>query len=353
MEKLLFFELKKISGNLKITILIIFAMLCNGILCYIYCYNLNKTSIPNSIVNEYFNDYRDNMNAKKENEDSTLISGDDNMVSLNNLMSEDNRDWTDADLQSILNNRIKKVTSYKEDLSKLVYEAKLNLQYLDETGDYDNYSWLLNKESILRYQKAKSVVNLGIEYDHGWSELFHYKHINLFLFVLAVIIATYSGINEYDYNMHLLLNGIRNKYALYSIKCMSVIIVNVILCLLFVLESIAVIGLTIGFSNITNALQIIDSFRYCPYNITVFGYIIIWSSYKFLCCAFISLFSLLCAIITKKYTIGILMSVSAITLNYYLNTLVQKNPTLLGLSLNVFTLSETNFYFSHLRGLAL
>lgn len=225
-------------------------------------------------------------------------------------------------LYASLYSQINYIHGYKPSLEKIISTAERTLTEYDATGiSPENFSYKYQKKLISIYSSLKNDAKLGLEYARGWDRFFTYRPIDLFAFITIIIASSYLFVLERRCDTTFILKSTRNgraKLAICKVGCLFALIT--IVSLLFVFTTWLGFGLTYGYSSTNNAIQIFSEFQYCPYLLTVGGYLVRFIVVKLIAYLLFSLIVMLLSIVIRSYAVMCLGSVCVYILNIALNS---------------------------------
>ena len=206
----------------------------------------------------------------------------------------DFKNYGDKKLFNDVEETIRYSEKYKQKISSLLQESVM-LLYESEEGTYISIYY----GELCSYYSKLAGMELDIVETKGWNEFFSLK-IPAALLAIALI-GTLCGTftKERRTGMNIILRiskhgGVPTVRA----KLTAVIIISAVLSLIFTLAPLSVFALTSGLSSVNRPVQTLNSFQYCPYNLTVGEYLVI---YLLLRVIIFTVFSLFAAVVSKLF----------------------------------------------------
>lgn len=175
---------------------------------------------------------------------------------------------------------IEQSENYKANISKLLYESYSRIK---ETGIQRGlYVYEYQVGVIARYEKLLDL-DMTPRNQYGWNEFFTLKTPVIFLaitflgvFVNIFIVEKRTKITNI---LHICRKGGKHLKAA---KLCAVSVFSASLTLLFTLSPLLILSLTTGLSSPSQYIQAVSGFEYCPYALTIWQYMIIFTAVKLL-----------------------------------------------------------------------
>ena len=186
-------------------------------------------------------------------------------------------DFSDRQLFDALYGAIGRAEGYRDTIEGVLGSAKANLREFDAMGiEADSFTYRYQLRVIELYEQAKENVRIGVEYTRGWEEYFSYDVVNIFLFLMLILLGTVIFGQERQSGFLPILRVSRHGRGRTAVaKLLTVLLVSSAFVLLFTLSTFAVFGLRLGYSAPQNAIQVLSSFTLSPYLVTVGQYFLI------------------------------------------------------------------------------
>lgn len=185
--------------------------------------------------------------------------------------------YTDAQLFNRVFDKVEYVSLYPELINKVVLDAVANINEYDSKGmTYDEFAYQYQLRIIQVYKALQSEVDIVFENAFGWDDYFSYDTVNIFIFIVLIIIGTYVFTQEKSTGFLPILRSTRRGKAYISLyKIITAIITSIIVVTIFTFESWFIIGVCKGYSSPQNAIQIFNEFNLTPFNISIGEYFVI------------------------------------------------------------------------------
>lgn len=354
------YEFNKITNNKTLIIILSILLLINAAIClYSSCTNIlippkelsNFITLyknnPQKILNEY------NKYAQLQEEQIILW---ELAISNGNFSFEQtpvpdyfsiDKNYNDGDLYNELFTRLNIVNNYSTTISNVISQAQSNIKELQSRNLYVN-DFLYNKQlkSIQFYQKAISNVTLHFEYTSGWDRFFLYSSVDIFIYIAIIVVNSIIFTQEVTTGMSSILYVTQKgrKSTAISKICTSLFF-SIIIVLLFLLETFLIIGGIHGYSNISNGIQIIKEFTYCPIVITIGEYFILFLFTKIATFSLIGLTIVLFSCILPNYVFVFVFGLCFYGLNFILHIYPYLNAHNIFYYLNLITTASVNPLF--------
>lgn len=363
MFSLIHYELNKIIRN-KATIIAIFCLfLINAIVCLYYTYD-NSPLIPHDDLAEFISLYRNNPEAilneyehyiALQNEQdalwiSAVAQGNFNykQVPIPNHYSESEK-YSDSDLYYELFHRISIIEDFQTKIKSTILQAQNNITELHSRG-YNTEDYLYNKQirSISQYEAVLENTSLIFEHTRGWDSFFLYDSVNIFIFFAILILSCTIFTQESQYGILPLIRISSNgRSPTVWAKLITTLIITFVTVILFLLESWILVGISSGYSSISNGLQVFEYFTYCPYSLKIYEYLLIFILTKFIVSFFIALSVLFFSCIVNSYLLVYTFGICLYGINFVLFTIPYLNSNSIFLNLNLVSLLSVNPLFSN------
>lgn len=212
---------------------------------------------------------------------------------------------------------------YQQRIENILVQADANLDAFKITGiASDTFVYRYQIASKDTYSFILPKVNLKEENVRGWDTYFSYDSVNIFIFLALTIISTSVFAQEKNSGFFGILRTSRygrTKTALSKIAAMMLMTVGIVL--LFTLETWIIVGLQLGYSSPSNAIQAFDAYILCPYAITIGEYFLITISVKCTTCILFSTVIMAISVFVYNYAIIYICGIGFFGVNFLLYTL--------------------------------
>lgn len=362
---LIYYELKKIFGFGFVRVIILVFLILNVFVC-IYQTSYINGSIPikdivslfqwaaddPAEVSKVYNDLIEEQKEQDELYEEQMNLGNfeyEAPKTANQYVSSEN--FTDLQLFNVLFNEISSIRSYPDTLEKVVGQARRNLQEYESTGiTKDAYVYKLQQRIIETYESLKSTVQIGFEYPHGWQDYFSYSIGNIFICAVLLLISSLLFTEDNRTGVLTVIRASRcGRMPTALAKLTALLLISIGTVLLFSAESFVIIGLRIGYSSPLNAIQSINTFRLCPYDINIGQYFLAQLGVRLLAFSLFALFTAAVSVFVYQHTIVYICGLGFWGLNFLIDSIhyiSTNNPLKL---LNFIAASSANTMFTEYR----
>lgn len=233
------------------------------------------------------------------------------------------------------------ISNYSDNISYAIRIAERNRIDYGYTAGNESYIVKYQEDIISIYSNLleKGIAPKPVV---GWDEYFSYTADDLCLFIFAVLVGVILSMTEYDNRTDSLAritpNGrksVSRKIIVFAISAFAFSVVEMLLTLLgFAIR----FGLSSPFVPICSVIE----FLYCPYDITIFEYLILSLLIKSLNILLLMLISAFNANIFKSYIPSIFSSASVIVLSFGTSSFpsnsgwIYINPYAIGITDDIF-----------------
>ena len=185
--------------------------------------------------------------------------------------------FSDKKLYAALHTAIGRASGYSDTVEGVLTSARANLREFDAMGiDGDSFTYRYQLRVIELYEQARDSVRIGVEHTRGWEEYFSYSTVNIFLFLMLIMLGTVIfGQERQSGFVSILRSAKHGRGRTAAAKLLTLLLVSTAFVLLFTLSTFAVFGLRLGYSAPQNAIQVLSSFTLSPYLVTVGQYFLI------------------------------------------------------------------------------
>ena len=296
------YELKKLLGVRYLWVFLVILLLLNSAVAWVTAGQSPKADEPAEMIAAFMEDYfaspapydahYEEMCAFHAEQDLLWIeamqSGNYEFVPerLPDLYSTD-AEFSDAQLYAALHKAIAAAQDYPAKIDGVLDNARANLSEFETMGiPADSFTYRYQLRVIDLYETARDTVSIGVEHTRGWSEYFAYDTVNIFLFLIILMLGATVFAQERQSGFLPILRTTRYGRARTAVsKILTMLIVSSVFVLLFTASTWAVFGLRLGYSSSNNAIQVLEAFTLSPYRLTVGEYFLITVGVRLLSCA--------------------------------------------------------------------
>lgn len=359
--KLLGYEIVKFKKNTFLLALFSVFIVINGIFIFHQTNTIKNTSAPLSDIESVFTTYYHTPEAihagynayietKKQNEKITEETIKSNTqpqyIPYAKTFSTD-PNFPDSYFYNILFSEIDKISTYPETISSILNNAEKTISEYQNMGISEkSYAIQYQRKAIDSYTQTATSVHFGLEFIHGWDVLFSYKIDNILIFIFVIAISVFSFLYENETGMsHILRVSRFGRSRTATSKIISILICIVLVVFIFAIENCLIIGVTIGFSNPNNAIQIINDFRLCPIDFTILEYFFVSILFKISTYCLFSILIVLISLLTRNTLYTYISSILLYAINLLPEWIAQNNPSSFFKKINLISASSVSPLF--------
>lgn len=296
------YELKKLLGVRYLWVFLVILLALNSAVAWVTAGQSPRAGEPadmiSAFLDSYFEDpapydaHYETMEAFAAEQDLLWIEAMQNRdfefvpERLPDIYSTD-ADFSDEELYAALHRAIARAQDYPEKIDGVLHSARANLAEFDAMGiSPDSFTYRYQLRVIELYETARESVSIGVEYTRGWGEYFAYDTVNIFLFLILLMLGATVFAQERQSGFLPILRAARHGRGRTAVaKILTMLTVSSVFVLLFTASTWAVFGLRLGYSSPDNALQALEAFTLSPYRVTVGQYFLITVGVRLLTCA--------------------------------------------------------------------
>ena len=332
------YELKKLFGVKYLWVFLFVLLMLNTAIAWYTADHSYAAEEPTQMISEFFAEYFENPDeldayyaemqafaAEQEElfrEAMRLGNNDFVPETMPNLYSTD-EDYPDTHLFRKLYDTIEAAREYPEVLDKVIDRAWANLDAFADMGiTEDSFTYRYQIRVIELYELMRDGVEIGVEYTRGWDEYFRYDTVNIFLFVMLIMLGSVIFAQEKQSGFLPIMRTAKNGRAKTAVaKILTMLLLTVIFVMMFTLSTFAVYCLRIGFSSPHNVIQALSTFTLSPYQITIGQYFAITVGVKLLTFAVFSMIITALSVVFYNYILIYFAGLGLFGLNFLLYTL--------------------------------
>ncbi|MBP3919430.1 MAG: hypothetical protein J6I50_09735 [Clostridia bacterium] len=288
---------------------------------------------PTQMISEFFDAYFENPSEFDAHYDEinafyaeqerlfreTMQVGDDlfEMETMPNRYSTDEA-YSDRQLFQKLYSTINAARAYPEVLEQVIHRAKTNLEAFQEMGvTEDSFTYQYQLRVIALYEKMRDSVDINIEYTRGWDEYFSYDTVNIFIFMMLILLGSLIFTSEKQSGFLPIIRTAKHGRArTAAAKILTMLLLTGVFVLMFTFSTFAVYGLRIGYSSSNNVIQALPAFTLSPYQITIGQYFGIAIFVKLLSFTLFSMIIIMLSVIFYQYVLIYFAGLSVFGLNF-------------------------------------
>lgn len=355
------YEFDKIIKNKTVLILIAFLFAVNAVVCLYYCTE-NAESIPHADLYEFFKLYESDPESVtdeygrytkfvSEQEALWLAALEQGDFGYEVLLYPDHysksENYSDGDLYAELFTRKSAAEGWHEKIESVISQAETNITELRSRGfGAGDYLYDRQTMSVVKYKALLDSVKPEFEYTRGWDSFFLYESANIFIFAAVLVISSTVFTQEAHSGMLSVIRSSRRGRAdTVSAKIFCALVLSGAAVVLFTLESWILIGTQSGYSSLSGCIQLFEEFTYCPYPLSVGGYLLVFVLGKIAVSFVITLIILFLSCIIGNYVMIYIVGICFFGANYLLYTIPYLNSVNILFKLNFFSLLSVNPIF--------
>ena len=364
------YELKKLFGVKYLWVFLFVMLMLNSAIAWYTAGNTPAAGEPTQLISDFFARYFEapaeldayyaEMQAFAAEQDELfreamrLGNYEFETETLPNLYSTD-ENYPDRMLFSKLYGAIDAADNYPALLDGVIDRARANLDAFADMGiTEDSFTYRYQLRVIELYENMRGSVRIGVEYTRGWDEYFAYDTVNIFIFIMLIMLGSLIFAQEKQSGFLPIMRTSKNGRAGTGIaKLLTMLLLSCVFVLLFTLSTFAVYGLRLGYSSPDNVIQALDTFTLSPYQITIGQYFAITLGVKLLTFAVFSMLILALSALFGSYVLIYLSGLGVFGLNFLLYTLSYINANNLFRNLNLVSAAAVNRLFERYRALNL
>lgn len=249
--------------------------------------------------------------------------------------------YTDKLLFTIYEDAAAAPEQYRSDIGRVIRTARANLTELEYKGlPEDSYALRGQQKYIQVYQTVRDNVDIKVEYVHGWGPFLGYDTVNLFILLTLALFASVIFAEERERGFVSVLRTTRHGRATTALAKLAA---GGIMCLgtvaAYFVTTMAVFGLSLGFSSPENAIQVLGDFTYCPYSITIGQYIALSLALRLLAALALTAVCLLLSALTGRYLAACAAGLGVVALSFFMYSFRLANANGVIRNLNLFAAS--------------
>ena len=362
------YELKKLFGVKYLWVFLFVLLMLNTAIAWYTADRTMAAQEPTQMISEFFEEYFENPDeldayyaemqafaAEQEElfrEAMRLGNYEFQTEQMPNLYSTD-ENYPDRALFGKLYSTINAAREYPDVLEKVIDRAWANLDAFADMGiTEDSFTYRYQLRVIELYELMRDSVEIGVEYTRGWDEYFRYDTVNIFIFVMLIMLGSIIFAQEKQSGFLPIMRTAKNGRAKTAIaKILTMLLLTVIFTLMFTLSSFAVYGLRIGFSSPHNVIQAHSTFTLSPYQITIGQYFAVTLGTKLLTFAVFSMIITALSVVFYNYILIYFAGLGLFGLNFLLYTLSYIDANSVFKNLNLVATAASNPLFVRYRAM--
>ncbi len=362
------YELKKLFGVKYLWVFLFVLLMLNTAIAWYTADRTMAAKEPTQMISEFFAEYfedHDELDAYYA-EMQAFAAGQEELMreamrlgdydfepeTMPDLYSTD-ENYPDRALFDKLYNTIAAAREYPDVLDNVIDRAWANLDAFADMGiTEDSFAYRYQLRVIGLYERMRDNVQIGVEYTRGWDEYFAYDTVNIFIFIMLIVLGSVIFAQEKQSGFLPIMRTAKNGRARTAVaKILTMLLLTVIFALMFTLSTFAVYGLRIGFSSPYNVIQALDTFTLSPYQITIGQYFAVTVGVKLLTFAVFSMMILALSVVFYNYILIYFAGLGLFGLNFLLYTLSYIDANSVFKNLNLVATAASNPLFVRYRAM--
>lgn len=361
-------ELKKLFGIKYLWVFLFVLLMLNTAVAWYTAGNTMAAKEPTQMISDFFEEYFENPDELDAYHAKIMAFSAEQNELFREAMREGNYEfepetmpnlysteesYPDRMLFAKLYGTITAAREYPDVLDKVIDRAWANLDAFADMGiTEDSFTYRYQLRVIRLYELMRDNVEIGVEYTRGWDEYFAYDTVNIFIFVMLIMLGSLIFAQEKQSGFLPIIRSAKNGRAKTAVaKIITMLLLTCIFVLMFTLSTFAVYGLRIGFSSPNNVIQALNTFTLSPYQITIGQYFAISVGVKLLTFAVFSMMILALSVVFYNYILIYLAGLGLFGLNFLLYTLTYINANSVFKNLNLVAAAAGNPLFVRYRAM--
>ena len=364
------YELKKLLGIRYLWVFLVVLLLINsGIACYTAS-NTYAAREPGEMIAAFFAMYFENPDELEAHYDEIRAFNEEQQAIFMEMMRNGVREYemekmpdiystdssfSDEDLFRVLYRAIDASREYPDVISAVIQRAKANLAEFRAMGvSEDSFTYRYQTRVIELYELARDNVKIGIEYTRGWDEYFGYDLVNVFLFIMMIMLGSVIFAEEKQTGILPIIRTAKYGRARTALaKVLTMLLLTGAFTLLFTITTWAVYGAVLGFSSPHNAIQALPTFTLSQYQITIGQYFAVTVGVRLLTFCTLAMVMLLLSTVLSGYILIYLSGLGLFGVNFLLYTLKYISANAIAKNANMVAAAAVNPLFVRYRAVNL
>ncbi len=255
--------------------------------------------------------------------------------------------------QDALDRAARAAREYPETIDRVIDRAYANLDSFADMGvGEDSFTRRYQLRVIELYEAARDSVELQVEYVRGWEEYFSYDTVNVFIFLMLVMLGSIIFAQEKQTGFLPIMRTARYGRARTAVsKILTMLLLSSVFVVMFTLSTFAVYGLRIGFSSPGNAIQALSPFTLSPYRISIGEYFAVTLGVKLLTFAAFSMIVLALSVVFYNYILIYFAGLGLFGINFLFYTISYVDANSVFKNLNLVTAAAVKPLFVRYRAM--
>lgn len=271
-------------------------------------------------VEAYYKEVLDFQREQIEIEHEHFINGSDySPPAYNNKYTIDD-ELSDLVILNELFINIDNIKTYYSDVDSIIKAAQKSIEdFKGANVSPESYAYKYQLKLIDVYSHLYHKNVLGLEYIRGWGDFFSWKTIDIFIALSIISLASFLFISEYKAGIVNIIRCTKHgRLRIYFCKLVCFVSSCFVIIIAFLLVTWGVFGVKYGYSSVFNSIQIIDTFRFCPYDINILEFLLLFILFKVLSFLFFGIVVLCISVLTYNMVITYISGIGIYAINYVL-----------------------------------
>ena len=364
------YEMKKLLGIRYLWVFLIVLLLINSGIAFYTASQSYAAQEPGDMIAGFFELYFENPGELEAHYAEIQAFNEQQQEIFMQMMREGVRDYetermpdiyssdssiTDEALFRALYRSIDASREYPDVIDAVIRRAEANLAEFRAMGvDEDSFTCRYQTRVIELYELARDNVKIGIEYTRGWDEYFSYDLVNVFLFLMVIMLGSVIFAEEKQTGILPIIRTAKYGRARTALaKICTMLLLTAGFTILFTVTTWAVYGLVLGFSSPANVIQALPSFTLSQYRITIGEYFIITVGVRLLTFWAFATVMLLLSAVFSGYVLIYLSGLGLFGINFLLYTLKYINANAIAKNANMVAAAAVSPLFVRYRAVNL
>ena len=360
------YEMKKLLGIRWLWVFLVIFLMLNSAIAWYTAAESSLYTEQGGMIEDFFRLYFENpeeldahyaeMQAFEEEQHAIFVEmmrlGNHGyeMETMPDIYSKDGS-ISDRELFRILYDAVDASRNYPDVIDGVIKRAEANLAEFRAMGvPEDSFTSRYQERVIELYRLAKDNVKIGVEYTRGWNEYFRYDLVNVFLFIMLIMVGAVIFAEEKQTGILPIIRTakhgrVRTAFA----KILTMLLLTAGITLLFTVTTWAVYGAVLGYSSPENAIQALSDFTLSQYQVSVGEYFLITVGIRLLTFCTFGMVMLLLSTLFSGYVMIYLSGLGLFGVNFLLYTLKYINANAVAKNANMVACAAVNPLFVRYR----
>lgn len=256
-----------------------------------------------------------------------------------------------SDTSARLEKHLEKVSLYPDAINNILSNAGSNLKEFKILGfSADDFNVKYQQYTVSTYADVLGSVEFSDTPVSGWDVYFSYQTGNIIVLLLVLLYGIFIFTQDHISGTYPIIFSAKNGRLATALSKIAVsVIFSLFITVLFIAENILTVDYFYGFSSPFVALQNVDLFYLCPYNISVLQFFLISSLLKLSALIFFCFITEALCVFLKNYVLIYISGFCFLCLNLLFYNLNYVNPENLLKTVNLFAVIDSSGCYKRLR----